>query len=698
MKKIILLFTVVIASIMFYHSFDILNYTQYAKIVSFPDAILNNNVAHVPIHINANKSGNDDILKALLNQAKEEGRAILYQAHPYSDTGYNQYHLYLYEPDNDIMETYYFENTKEAIDFSKDDSVRYYTSAEDINSYNKIRAYDSSYFIKEGSHVYIHPFIQSLGKSFEDEGISMMIYGDNVEQFINNVKANLTTSNVDFNWQDLSQDYEVGTYKEFESSKQNALILSLMTCFVALILAYFSLVMKDRKKITIYKMHGYRDVIIILKLYGILYGQMLITFVITYGFWILFKTQIQNELFFALYYQIMKQIIYMLFFIPVLLFTTKLYIRYTCNVLSLKGDHNLEKIMMMNYVMKVVLGIFLITPLINSVNDCVPLFKDYMLMRESEEAIRNNLYLKRPLSYKDIAFSNQLLKMGIYSDFDTYAIFSDKDNPFILNDDGLDENAYMAHPYIVSNENYLKKYRIEDEVGNPIQFENLKDNTLLVPSAYKENDLRAYMQGNISDIIYIANNDTMINESARSITHTLRNPIIRYVNTWNNSVINHCLHLPLTSEKNIDYYMEKAIESGVDLGNIAFGYTYADYDYYMVNAKQGFIELQSMILLYVFIFSLFLYQSIYLYVKKNQKQMAIEYIHGKSKIQRYGEIVIINICIYALIAIFSIILLHNSVHDTLLFVLFFEVFELILQYAFLRYYERQNISTILKGE
>lgn len=699
MKKIILVFTGVIAFIMFSFNYDTFNYYNYTNIVTYPDVILKG-IEHNPIVVNAEQKYYDTILKEFLDYAKESNTAILYSAHPNSDTGYNQYHLYLYAPSiTGLEEKLYLEEDKTSIDFSSDDKVSYYTSAIDSGSYNKIRSFDDTYFIKEGTHVYLFPFIQSIGKEFEDNDLFIMVYSNNSEDFMKNIQESLEKKDVLFSWENQKDNYHAGDADSIVDTRNIELIFGLLICFLALIMAYLSLIMKDCKKISIYKMHGYCTIEVIFKLYAKLYIFMMCAYTSVFVVLSYLLTEMHNTIYLILYKQLFIQVIFMLIFVLLLIFISNCYIRKTCNYLALKNKEQLGSMLRLNYIIKLFLGVLLITPFIASYNENIPRFKDFLAVQDKEYEIRNSLYIKRTPSQRDFTYMSKLLDVGTYSDFDTYYLSSYKDSPFVTDIEGnLNYELYMPYPYIVANRNYLSGYEFVDELGVNIDLNDLEDNTLLVPLIYKDLSIIPYTREVTNKIIYVEETGQYTNLVARSNIHTVKNPIIRFVKEWNMNLISFELHLPLKENKGIDWYLQDAYNNGIKKGAIAFGYTFADYDYYVLNAKQSLQKFVSIVLLYMFIFSLFLSQTAYLYVEKNRKLLAIYYISGISKWERYSELTFINLSVYGIIVMLSIFGLKNNVGDTLFFVFTFELYDLILHTIFLKFYEKKNIASVLKGE
>jgi hypothetical protein len=72
-------------------------------------------------------------------------------------------------------------------------------------------------------------------------------------------------------------------------------------------------------------------------------------------------------------------------------------------------------------------------------------------------------------------------------------------------------------------------------------------------------------------------------------------------------------------------------------------------------------------------------------------------MNGISRFERYQEVIIINICIYLLVGIISL-LLSNTILETVIFVIFFTFIEIIVQFVIMYLLEKRSINNVLKGE
>lgn len=65
---------------------------------------------------------------------------------------------------------------------------------------------------------------------------------------------------------------------------------------------------------------------------------------------------------------------------------------------------------------------------------------------------------------------------------------------------------------------------------------------------------------------------------------------------------------------------------------------------------------------------------------------------------RYSDLLLQNVSLYLLISVIAMLVMGNTISDTLLFVAFFGSMELLIQIIMLIQMERSNISDALKGD
>lgn len=695
MKKIILIFTCIISSLIFYFYYDISNYQIFFKTMQYFCYVDNSQLNAIEI---SQISNNKEVLKGLLKTAKQTKTSICYNTSDKFKDGENMQQMYIYTPKKELSVC--LKDDSKIINFSQDNYTHYYSSYTlDDNKYNLLTSFNHKYFNSYESQIYIYPFVQSF--NHEIDTMTLYVYSDNIENFEIKLKENIN-DHVQYKWSNITKNFHKANHKMVFNEQHNKLLYAFVIIILVYIIAYCTLVSKDSKKISVYKLQGFSDYSITKQLY---LPTMLLSICLYGSTTFLWLTMITT--FDVIYYDFFRIIIkyYLLFIIsePIIFVLICLYIRLTCHSLHLGKINQLDKIIKINYILKIIIGLSMLETFSYTIFQSIPMINHYSNMNQYKNIIENCQRLDS-IPQTDINdLGEQLMNIGYYSDFETYNVYSDVNNSLIYNDGHLNKEVYMSCPYISVNNQYVQimNNEIRDINNNQLDISKMNNNTLLVPITYKNNDLKPYLNQIIGEkeIIYVQNTGKYINLDVRTTLLELNNPIVRVVNHFDWNIISiFDLYLPINDIYTQQYYTHLLQQYNLTTQDLGFIKTNHYYTYYIEQLSIALRDMIGLICLYSFVFGLFLYQSTSIYIIKNKKKLAMLYTLGVSKFNRYKDLLLQNMSLYLLICILSILIVGNSLNDTLLFVGIFMTIEFVIQVLLLIVFEKKNINNILKGE
>jgi len=122
------------------------------------------------------------------------------------------------------------------------------------------------------------------------------------------------------------------------------------------------------------------------------------------------------------------------------------------------------------------------------------------------------------------------------------------------------------------------------------------------------------------------------------------------------------------------------------------------YDYYMKMYAKTFSKTVGIILLYVFIMLVFLYQSVYLHLEEIKKEISVKYLLGHRFWSRYSGLVIFNLSPHIILLLSAVGILKIPFNEAALFVAVFMAIEIIFLVYLIKKFEKNAVSMVLKGE
>ncbi len=703
MKKVLFIISILLSCLIFYNAYDINNYQIF---VNTCNIYLNpqdpRNLDSLLIRYSAQED-QKRILTEVENAAKETESSVAYVTSNLNENGVYTEEMYLYIPKVYSLDLY-LEDEDAIIDFSVDNDERYYTSDKnDGEKFNLITSYNHKYFDSYSSIISIYPFCQSFHSQSSDMSFILYIHSDSIEEFRGTLHDNMKDLSVDYTDELLTSQAHFASPETGEETTQK-IIVGLFAAIIAYLIADCLLVSKERKKISIYRMEGYSSLSIIFRFYFPTMCFCIIAYGVSALCLCLLFTSLSSVHYLKLYSELLNYFFIFVCGNLLAMVAAWFYIQYTTRSATVDVHAGLRQSIRINYITKVIVALALMGGFCQCVKESIPTMQYYHTAVKYKDIVDQTQILDRvPMVMQTQEFGTKLYEIGYYSDFDEYQYYSMKDNPLMYEYFGerYFEEYYMSEPYLVCNGNYIDLMGnvIYDMKGNPIDVHVSSNDYLLVPQKYRSLNLKPYSHGSgITEVIYVKSTGEYVDINMKSPKHPMYDPIIRLKNQWSSSFSTDQLLLPKNETYDEEYYQQLMMEYHVTEDDLAFINTEYYYDCYLQALEHALIDFIYVIALYTFVFGMLLYQSTSAYVMKNKKRLAVSYLSGVPRMMRYSDLLLQNVSLYLLISVIAMLVMGNTISDTLLFVAFFGSMELLIQIIMLIQMERSNISDALKGD
>ena len=109
------------------------------------------------------------------------------------------------------------------------------------------------------------------------------------------------------------------------------------------------------------------------------------------------------------------------------------------------------------------------------------------------------------------------------------------------------------------------------------------------------------------------------------------------------------------------------------------------------------ISCAAITMIFAVLYSLFILQFCYLYIDHNKKEMALSYLCGKSRIERYGILWLINLIVYLAIILGAMLAFHYPLSICLEFTMLFFAWDALHMLWFLKRMEKKELIAALRG-
>lgn len=688
MKKIIILFVCMLSTLIFFQIYQLSLQKEHIEFIDFPltlqskmqkDELM---TIEVPILEESDKLEFVDLFSDFLDESNATGVIVGYQQKDNKNAIADYYIL----TNNKTINRYLKEKAPN-LDMNSISEKRYISTIPSKINELKIPLLSTSTFKDSGYQVSIHPFFQiqkDTGYKFTGQYLAFIPTNNQLETF-EQLKAFFTKSNPQYkdniSLVEYASDWDKAYDKELNLIQYYIIIIS-----IVILILLFTFIIKQSKQIFVMKLQGTPNYKIlnhlylpILIQYNLCYVTIqLILYCILIGYF--------NSVTYDFVYLLVKQFLTFTSLSLAIFLLTFLYLKFLFKANNYLLQTNLSQIFKLNFIIKISITILTITPFISIWNENHPFLNDTIIMAQNKHTISNFYTMSNIFEYKADTMK-KFMNMGEYVNFDIYDIY--KDDP--------EYDKPGSFPYIYVNNNYLKNYNLINEASEEIRLQDLKNGDLLVPIGTKDFNKDYFCYGMRCNIIYYSNDVTFLNYVPTSTLHTVKNPVIQYFNHYDPAFYYSEGNLYLPKTKSPEYYKDvfKGITSKTELSLKDNQY---NYNSYADSRNKALIKVLLVTTITIFIYLSFVYQSVYVFLNDQQKKLAIQYLQGYTKFQRYSILYISNNLALLLAGVISIILLKLPFLDVIRYILVLMIIEDIQITLLLHRFHKRSISQILKGD
>ena len=696
-KKIIYILTILIAFMISSLSYTFITEIDSCNIGAIPDYITiqeKKNVAYFYLNFDGDiRQGVNKLLKYC-----QDNNQSMVMIHSYNDAGTTYINWYLLSQNANDLKGLKVDKRKD-INFSKYDKKEYYTTdTNDNKSMGKLVNIDPDYYNDAPYQYSLYNMngIEEVIKNNNNQ-IALQLYSNNKEALVNDMSEIFKEANMTY--RDVTEGYAPAQIESVSNEEGNKVKKLLIISSVLIVLLLILYVLRLKRTIMIKRLNGLSILKIMQSEFLVFFISEVFIFTISLLGFMYLKTG-AITIFNINYYNLFIPYT-LLFIVLLLLFFVIIYISiyYTTHLKYLKTQYKIRDFLQFNAVIKIIIICLLITPLTSLITDMKDNFIEYRVFRNNKDTIENLAYIDSNLflpSKTELVFNYLNENGGIYIDFQTYANNTTKALHEILEDVDEEDIKEIAidYPYIFANANYLKEHHLKDENGKMINLSKYKDDIILVPQQYKNEDIQKIMFGRNLKIVYIQNSDEYMNYQLTE-PYYLSNPVIRLVThkTDDSDLTNMNIDI---HNKSIKAYQEELRKLS---GETVCVNKYSSLINYMIRTmKNNLMEIIFTLGIYIIFIIIFVFQLIYLYLNENQMRYSLQYMFGFDFMERYQDFISCTFITYIIVFIVGILILRIKFIPLMIFVLMSLMFELIVQLLSIKRFENKNIANILKGE
>lgn len=611
---------------------------------------------------------------------------------------------YIYAANSsELMHSLYTTTSGEYFDFDSNNDFYYTTDLTDENSDYYISYLDQSYNEDYNGISIFKSYDQFTGTNSWNNSTSiyMTFYVNDEEAFYKTFNSHQISS---FNW-----DYVIVNDKSTDivETDLNISIRTLLLVGLSLFLLAYSYVLSKRKEIVLRKMHGeqtgeifmnlfIRDLCCIVLIYVIIQ-------IVAYQVYIgnFYENSLEFTKIQGLYF---LELVFVLFIIGIILYCV---IHNIKAVTHLKKESSNKHIVYLNILLKLGAIMLLMQPMIKQVENIIPDTRLFTFLYSNKEEIEDSVYFYGTSidtnehdysSAMDLALNFFNEEGATFMDMSSYELTNETDADIeFLTMAGF---QFTSYPYIEVNTAYLMDYQIYDEENNLIDISSLSDETLLVPITYKEEDMSIW---DASEIIYIQedmkyyNNTYPLSASQIYIENAvviLRTSIPidnQFIN--GNTAFSYRINDQEAYDKLTQFLEDNNLEEIVILKNYK-----NEFQVYYNFIKENIVDAWLIILIHVIASMIVVFSMIYVMIYEQRKKYAIQYIVGDTFIERYGSLYQFHAIVYGLAISFGVFTQQGSISEVMIYMVMVMLFESVISYFLIRFFERKGTTALLKGE
>ncbi len=600
----------------------------------------------------------------------------------------------------------------ERIQFSNEDENRYYTLDTNNNENAILIDLLNPLFYDYVVPYEYHPFHQAIGNKiptlYTIEGIS-------VEEFENEIKGTDFRNYIE----NLSVLDEHGTFtiikdEGIQFDPNNILFICMGLACVSLMMLIVVNTIKHKKYIAVCRLNGVGKVKILKNKFLLFLLSLALSYALVQILLLLIFGGGFREASEAFYQIIVLSILGFLGVIVLLIVFVYVYLSLYRNFHDLKQNKINSFSIYLNIIVKTLATAILMAPFVSIVPDFyiqaneAKLLYEHKIENENRYAIRvfADKYTNEIGGEAAVDINRDIIEHlsneyeGMYYNLYDWVVQSEISKDVYDPVTGTMDQSYEV-PFIYVNRNYLNDYPvIEHGTNNQIDIDSLSGGVLLVPKRYEESaSLESYKQWYVyQEVIFVEDFiqqfKTLDFREVEDNAKYIKNPIVyvcdeNIAETLNGSgsYYFNTTNLP----KVYDELSEMGYKDNVDL--------YSLYPEVQMAFHRHLVTFSSMLFLligYLSVYLVFVYQSIYVYLDVFKKKISIQYLNGYSYIKRYHEIYIINACAYIIAGIIASLVYHVEIKGIVLYILFFGCMEVLFEAYQIRRFQKKEGMNALK--
>lgn len=706
MKKVSYLLTVILSFFIFYSGFQAYSSDQMQRLDLFSESICEKNNTELYV-VNLTFENNTENKQKIISEIKDYLTSNSYSGvinvPQNTEDLLRKVNHYVYMPSAMLKGTLYLRNSKQ-IDFIHDTNHYFTTDIKDSNASDWIDYMDQNLY--EGYHdiFEIHPMNDYVFDCSQSDMIALYILGNT-----NSIRKSLEKSNL--RPYIMQSDHDT-FFSETETTVYEAVKPDLSNfvfgcSLLAIILIIITVILKDRKEIMISKLFGLSN----MKLFRSLYTKYLISLPVMYSLTTIlcytyfvgnFRETTKDYLAFIGFYNIAY--ILSICIIAVILYggihalTSNEFMKQT----KVKDNRTI-----VSMVLKLCLLMIVFIPCVTHGWETYDSLSILHTLLSNEKTMTNAIMLNGIIFDNTDIFEQQNTIQKLYSYIDKhngiYEEFNYVENYELVLQGNQPLPFSITYPFITVNDNYLKDYKIQDSKGNEIDMNTLKESTLLIPDNYHLSDeqISFFCKGRPYNILSIKAGNTFTSHNPNNYTSntlTKKNPIILLDKQWmeSTSFSTDNYFIKINDEKDLndfksfisDNHLEKAMN--FHLNKAYYDVNVSKLSYQVITS--GFYTL--LMLLLVFIYQIY---TAIMYVHESRFIFALEYLMGKTFLQRYGSYLYTNILLYLVIVAAGVFMSSVTIMHIILFGLIMLIIDNTILYVTIRTYENKESANMLKG-
>lgn len=687
MKKLLYAYIAFIAILLFSFSYDSYNLINYYRISSVFNGMTDNEDTHYAYDLTfIDREAKEEVIRFIVDVAETNDVQFVSQNFIPNDKGIMKYDYYILTENDDWIYARLRMTSGKKVDFTNVHDTGYLSSdVHDEEAAGTFSSYDNTYFQSEDE---VLQFKNAAVWFRYIENDTALFYFDTAEH------GQLIADQVNQHFGDRAMMIQMEVHGGLEEGflelyRQGDILLALGCSVVVILLILFCIIMKEKREILIRRMHGQSALSIVLKQFlpVLAIAWMVFAFALALTWAIVIHS---GDPFYAeLNHDLLRFAAVGAGLIIPLLLLSYVYIVMTTHVIELKETQPLNRMHLINIVLKVCISVLILMPFVTSMNMLVPNLSQYIhisMNAEKYEGYYNISYFEGRREELQ-----EIYEQTIYFDMTDYALMSDA-AAYALSGMPLNEEDRIDEynlPLIRVNKPYLRAHKIIAEDGSVLDTDELGDKTYLIPLQYKE----TYTPED-GDIVYVRDTGTHENLQLREPVYQVSNPIIVLYGRYDTMAISESrVYLKQPSRADAEMILSNVTRYDYRLNDISSGVNYAK-----VRTMNAVQTAAGRMIMYAVVYGLFIFQFATLYLEDHKKELSISYMCGKSRLNRYGNLWLINLCVYLAMILAAMAWQGLALSYCLKFAMIFFIFDTVVMLFFIYRFEHKSIAQTLKGE